>query len=534
MKKIFKTVSALVALTACLTFTFGLAACTDPEEPEHTTHVDENTDGVCDVCGEEMETEEPTEAAITDGRWETVENTPDRDNAGAHFKLKEDGTFYMYSAWVDTMGTWELLDEEKTYYEINQGDPYAADMADEIEGLEEKTAAQTLVLTAYDGAVYEGAYADDHVWNMQRPTLQGISYESFVQDAEYEWSEDTDEVPIVDYTLCLPKDGSKTITIDASMTDEGTMYDNLGDTGIRGTYSKEEAADGTITYTLKNASGSEYATLVVSGETYTYTVSGEEPIALVTEAWEAEFTLTTQNGDAVSVTFAGETSADDVLVQLNLWEDRSADVVLTSMTTFKSTTVLSGTYAQGENGELVLTFGETTFTSSAPDAENNVSVELTLPAGDVLAQEVKVTVLGEFALVYVTGSFVAENVQVTGISGMEDTPAAGTLSLDMYNDGTAVLNLSISVFGMSATAVVDTGTYTMDTSAMIPAITFTFETAGEVAAVVDYTSATPTGISLDVTYTAEAQTVNINTGIGDPIPMTLTFTGTMRWTYSIA
>ncbi len=534
MKKWIKTMAALTA-AVCLTFTFALAGCKDPEEPEeHTTHIDENGDGLCDVCGEEMGTTEPVEVKITDGRWETISTGPDRDDSGGHLKLKEDGTFYMYSAWVDTMGSWELVDEEKKYYEINMGDPYGETPPEEIAGLEEKTAPQTLVLTAYDGATYVGAYADGRIWNMQRPTLQGISYETMVQNAEYEWNESVDEVAITDYTLCLPKDGSKTIIIDASMTSDGTMYDNLGETPVNGTYTKTEAEDGTVTYSLKDG-GTEYATLVVSGETYTYTLSGEEPVTLVTEAWTADFTLTTENQEAVSVTLAGESASEDVLVMLRLWEDMTADVAITQMSgSFSTYTVLSGTYEGGENGELVLTFGDETFTSTAPAEGNVVSVDLTLPAGDVLAEGVDVTLLGEFALVYVERSFTAENVQVTGISGLpEGTALPGTLTLDLYNDGTAVLSLSISMGAMNATGVVDTGTYTMDTSGMIPAVTVTFETAGEVAAAPDYAGATPSGIPLDIIYTAEAQSVSLDTGVGDPVAMALTFTGTMRWMYTI-
>ena len=163
MKKLYKSMLALGAAVT-LSMSCALAACGD----SHTEHVDADHDGICDECGETM-TAQPETAEITDGRWTSVANGS--TDQGVSLKLKEDGTFYYYSAWTQNIGTWKVDEGEYTYYKIDQGNtPTETD--------EDKTAytgTQQLVLTAHDGATFKGVYADGRIWNMERETRQGIS-----------------------------------------------------------------------------------------------------------------------------------------------------------------------------------------------------------------------------------------------------------------------------------------------------------------------------------------------------------------------
>ena len=113
MKKSAKLLVSLT-LTASLALSGILAACTDPETPDDpcTEHVDANGDGVCDNCGETVSTPEPAEKQLYDGRWVTVATDP--ANEGATLKLKEDGSYYYYSAWTYSLGSWEVVEGEYT------------------------------------------------------------------------------------------------------------------------------------------------------------------------------------------------------------------------------------------------------------------------------------------------------------------------------------------------------------------------------------------------------------------------------------
>ena len=474
MKKSAKLLVSLT-LTASLALSGILAACTDPEEPDDpcTEHVDANGDGVCDNCGETVSTPEPAEKQLYDGRWITPANTPDGE--GATLKLKEDGSYYYYSAWTYSMGNWEVVEGNYTYYKIEVGNAPDASAGDDTTAYE---ATEQLVLTAFDGASFKGVIAEGRIWNMERSTLQGTSWNSLAQEADYVWDEDRDEEPIASLELCETKDASAQLIFYASMTNEGALFDSINGNNITadsGSYEKSVSGDVT-TYTLKNG-GTAYATLTVNADgTYTYTPDGEEGFALVTEAWTTT-QLLTSGDEYISLSFGG--AAEDAMAELRLWQDNSADVVVTRIKDYSYETVLSGTYTQNSDRTITLTFGEENFTVSAPDENKLISVALTIPAGEYVTEAAEITLTGEVKEVGTPLFSFASGTVTFGTTGAAPSPTMeGSLELVLYSDGIAEMMATVDVFGTAYTTSIDRGTYTADESSGVPAYTFNFENAG--------------------------------------------------------
>ena len=471
MKKSAKLLISLT-LTASLALSGILAACTDPEEP-CTEHVDANGDGVCDNCGETVSTPEPAEKQLYDGRWITPANTPDGE--GATLKLKEDGSYYYYSAWTYSMGNWEVVEGNYTYYKIEVGNAPDASAGDDTTAYE---ATEQLVLTAFDGASFKGVIAEGRIWNMERSTLQGTSWNSLAQEADYVWDEDRDEELIASLELCETKDASAQLIFYASMTNEGALFDSINGNNITadsGSYEKSVSGDVT-TYTLKNG-GTAYATLTVNADgTYTYTPDGEEGFALVTEAWTTT-QLLTSGDEYISLSFGG--AAEDAMAELRLWQDNSADVVVTRIKDYSYETVLSGTYTQNSDRTITLTFGEENFTVSAPDENKLISVALTIPAGEYVTEAAEITLTGEVKEVGTPlFSFQSEGLTFA-TSGAAPSPTMdGSLELVLYSDGIAEMMATVDVFGTPYTTSIDRGTYTAEESSGVPVYTFEFENAG--------------------------------------------------------
>ena len=471
MKKSAKLLVSLT-LTASLALSGILAACTDPEKP-CTEHVDANGDGVCDNCGETVSTPEPAEKQLYDGRWITPANTPDGE--GATLKLKEDGSYYYYSAWTYSMGNWEVVEGNYTYYKIEVGNAPDASAGDDTTAYE---ATEQLVLTAFDGASFKGVIAEGRIWNMERSTLQGTSWNSLAQEADYVWDEDRDEEPIASLELCETKDASAQLIFYASMTNEGALFDSINGNNITadsGSYEKSVSGDVT-TYTLKNG-GTAYATLTVNADgTYTYTPDGEEGFALVTEAWTTT-QLLTSGDEYISLSFGG--AAEDAMAELRLWQDNSADVVVTRIKDYSYETVLSGTYTQNSDRTITLTFGEENFTVSAPDENKLISVALTIPAGEYVTEAAEITLTGEVKEVGTPLFSFASGTVTFGTTGAAPSPTMeGSLELVLYSDGIAEMMATVDVFGTAYTTSIDRGTYTADESSGVPAYTFNFENAG--------------------------------------------------------
>lgn len=512
MKKSAKLLVSLT-LTASLALSGILAACTDPEKP-CTEHVDANGDGVCDNCGETVSTPEPAEKQLYDGRWITPANTPDGE--GATLKLKEDGSYYYYSAWTYSMGNWEVVEGNYTYYKIEVGNAPDASAGDDTTAYE---ATEQLVLTAFDGASFKGVIAEGRIWNMERSTLQGTSWNSLAQEADYVWDEDRDEEPIASLELCETKDASAQLIFYASMTNEGALFDSINGNNITadsGSYEKSVSGDVT-TYTLKNG-GTAYATLTVNADgTYTYTPDGEEGFALVTEAWTTT-QLLTSGDEYISLSFGG--AAEDAMAELRLWQDNSADVVVTRIKDYSYETVLSGTYTQNGDRTITLTFGEENFTVSAPDENKLISVALTIPAGEYVTEAAEITLTGEVKEVGTPLFSFASGTVTFGTTGAAPSPTMeGSLELVLYSDGIAEMMATVDVFGTAYTTSIDRGTYTADESSGVPAYTFNFENAGTLTSSVAE-GATETAATLELSYSVENASGTFDMGV----PAVINFT----------
>lgn len=514
MKKSAKLLISLT-LTASLALSGILAACTDPETPDDpcTEHVDANGDGVCDNCGETISTPAPEEMQLYDGRWVTVATDP--ANEGATLKLKEDGSYYYYSAWTYSLGSWEVVEGEYTYYKIENGDTPGDTDTDK----NEYTASEQLVLTSFDGTTFKGVIAEGRIWNMERNTLQGISWASLVQE-DYNWDPDNDEEDIASLSLCETKNASAQLIFYASMTNEGALFDSINGNNITadsGSYEKSVSGDVT-TYTLKE-DGTAYATLTVNADgTYTYTPDGEEGFALVTEAWTTT-QLLTSGDEYIKLAFGG--SPEDAMAELRLWQDNSADVVVTRIKDYSYETVLSGTYTQNGDRTITLTFGEENFTVSAPDENKLISVALTIPAGEYVTEAAEITLTGEVKEVGTPLFSFASGTVTFGTTGASPTPTMdGSLELVLYSDGIAEMNVTVSpAAGMEFTTVLDSGTYTVDESGTVPVYTFNFEKAGALTSSVAE-GATETAATLELSYSVENASGTFDMGV----PAVINFT----------
>lgn len=515
MKKSAKLLISLT-LTASLALSGILAACTDPEKPDDpcTEHVDANGDGVCDNCGETVSTPEPAEKQLYDGRWVTTETDP--ANEGATLKLKEDGSYYYYSAWTYSMGNWEVVEGNYTYYKIEAGNAPDASAGHDTTAYE---ATEQLVLTAFDGASFKGVIAEGRIWNMERNTLQGINHVSLVQE-DYNWDPENDEEDIAALTLCETKNASAQLIFYASMTDEGVLFDSINGNNVTadsGSYEKSVSGDVT-TYTLKNG-GTAYATLTVNADgTYTYTPDGEEGFALVTEAWTAT-QLLTSGDEYIELAFGG--AAEDAMAELRLWQDNSADIVVTRIKDYSYETVLSGTYTQNGDRTMTLTFGEESYTVSAPDENKLISVALSIPAGEYVTEAAEITLTGEVKEVGTPLFSFASGTVTFGTTGASPTPTMdGSLELVLYSDGIAEMNVTVSpVAGMEFTTVLDSGTYTVDESGTVPVYTFNFEKAGALTSSVAE-GATETAATLELSYSVENASGTFDMGV----PAVINFT----------
>lgn len=514
MKKSAKLLISLT-LTASLALSGILAACTDPENPDDpcTEHVDANGDGVCDNCGETVSTPEPAEKQLYDGRWVTTATDP--ANAGATLKLKEDGSYYYYSAWTYSLGSWEVVEGEFTYYKIESG----AEPGEDSEDKTAYTASEQLVLTAFDGLTFKGVIAEGRIWNMERNTLQGIAWISFVQE-EYNWDPENDEEDIASLSLCETKNASAQLIFYASMTNEGALFDSINGNNITadsGSYEKSVSGDVT-TYTLKE-DGTAYATLTVNADgSYIYTPDGEEGFALVTEAWTTT-QLLTSGDEYIKLAFGG--SPEDAMAELRLWQDNSADVVVTRIKDYSYETVLSGTYTQNSDRTITLTFGEENFTVSAPDENKLISVALTIPAGEYVTEAAEITLTGEVKEVGTPLFSFASGTVTFGTTGASPTPTMdGSLELVLYSDGIAEMNVTVSpAAGMEFTTVLDSGTYIVDESNGAPVYTFEFENAGTLTSAVAE-GATETAATLELSYSVENASGTFDMGV----PAVINFT----------
>lgn len=474
--------------------------------------------GVLVACNDESE-DDTTTAKITDGRWITTHHAYSElagkpDFSGAVLKLKEDNTFYYYSAWTQHIGTWKINEGDYTYYKIEQGQ--APESADEDQTAYKGT--QQLELTAHDGNTFTGVIADGKIWNMSREVNGGgTSYDVLTQEPDYEWDADKLEAAIYILNLCDVKDSARALQLAASMTDTGTMYDGIAATPINGTYKATDTG-----YDLYNGD-TRYATVAEKDGEYTYTTLADNTtVTLAETAWTPVATLTDEE---LVVTLKGDTSTTSVYAELNLWQDGTFSISLENNDTYLAIgTVLEGTFLGTDNGGFTLAFGDngTTATSAPPDADDNTTVKLTLPAGDILESPAEVILSGEYsyeAKVLYTFSGTGD---VTIKMPTGDNKAAGsTLTVKLYDNGMAELTSQLS-FGFN-TSVADSGTYTVDESKGYPEFTIQFKELGEVKTTASNTTETGADLSFAMTTDAAGLSCTANMG-GNDIDISITFT----------
>ena len=396
--KHFKKWMAL-ALAGGMTLSVALVGCTE----EHTEHIDEDGNGVCDICGEEMpETGGTDEVKITDGAWLDAESM-------ASLKLHEDGSFYMVGVFVNASGSWELTDTATKYYKIESGATPAAE-----DDQTEYTSEQSIVFTGYtsSGGRFDHtvAFAENTIWNCTIAAGAEMT-RTLHQNAEYEWDESA-ETAIEVARVCMPKDQNANIVL----YHDGTFASQLGDY-TEGTWTETDAG-----YAMKDENGADYGVLTaVENGSCTFTPTGGTSVTLYDEVWTPDYTLTASD---VSATMKGETESENVTVTLKLWQDSSADIVVMDEG-YQTYNVSSGEWNDNGNGTISVTFGEETGTISAPDTEGTISIELTIPAGDIFEQAFTATLTGKSDAKYYSGTAV------------EKTGFGGNMGIHLVNDGAA-------------------------------------------------------------------------------------------------
>lgn len=501
--KHFKKWMAL-ALAGGMTLSVALVGCAE----EHTEHIDEDGNGVCDVCGEEMpETGGTDEVKITDGAWLDAESM-------ASLKLHEDGSFYMVGVFVNASGSWELTDTATKYYKIESGATPAPE-----DDQTEYTSEQSIVFTGYtsSGGRFDHtvAFAENTIWNCTIAAGAEMT-RTLHQNAEYEWDE-SEETAIEVARVCMPKDQNANIVL----YHDGTFASQLGDY-TEGTWTQTDAG-----YAMKDENGADYGVLTaVENGSCTFTPAGGTAVTLYDEAWTPSIVLT----GSAEATFAGESSAETATFTVNLWAQDSTFSASVIDGSYKAYEVAEGSYASNSDGSITLTYGDASATVTVPDGEGNVSASMTFGQGEVFASDVTVTLTGKSAVREAVTSFTAADVTVSGVPGVGQAPA--DLELVLYNDGTAELQAVLKIAqGMNFNTVVDRATYTADFSGAFPAYAFVFDAAGEIATEPDYATATQTGITLNLAYSVEdaACTTEMN---GTPVKLSLTFEATLQYSYS--
>ena len=239
-------------------------------------------------------------------------------------------------------------------------------------------------------------------------------------------------------------------------------------------------------------------------------------------------------------------------LELVLYSDGIAEmnVTVSPAAGMKFTTVLdSGTYTVDESGTVpVYTFnfekaGALTSsvaegaTETAATLELSYSVENASGTFDMGVPAVINFTVEDALLTYdwsaeAVYTFTATGIEVTAASPLPSQEGNTVdVTLSLWADGTATLDIVLHTAGSGdySAPASETGTWTADTSGMIPKITVTMASAGTLTSAPDYSSATQTGIDLNLTYTAEG--ISYMTTMG--IPVSLTFTGILTGHYSI-
>lgn len=304
-----KTILALLLAGTLTLGTAALAACNgseDPPETTHTQHVDADSDGKCDECGEAMqpETPEPEELALTDGIYicDPIDMGSGRGNAYNYIRFHEDGIFY-YAQMANSSTPGGGLGQEAGYYEVVEEELTFEDKTDESQTVE-RTAGSYIVLTNFDGtpcnirAVNSGATMTNQI-PLYEDALYGIWYDNMIyrHDGDPDFTPDQETLVAV-AEFIDPSNSFNTISIGHN----GSFDNNIS--FDEGEWSYNET---TRTYTLTGAYGT--ATLVVSEDGYSATYTSGDTVKELASPSALEVVDEFTGSFTVSGFFPGETTA---------------------------------------------------------------------------------------------------------------------------------------------------------------------------------------------------------------------------------
>ena len=266
LKKHFRVSAFVAALMALLMAVAMLGACTDPAADDHTEHVDENGDNICDVCGESMG-EEPV--PVPDETEVAEYYFTDELGSGlpCFIHFKDDGTYYIafYGGAFKDAGTYELVEEELDYMDATVDDPNGA----YLDPASKKTAPAYIQLNSYTDVVTMNWVASGEMEPTDKlPLVDGTipigssmtALVTFKADEDYgdpNGIESNFRVEIV--KLYAENNETKTFVL----YHDGT-YEDLTGTGFAGG-----------TYEFGDTDGTYLLTDDLSGETVTLTINGD-------------------------------------------------------------------------------------------------------------------------------------------------------------------------------------------------------------------------------------------------------------------
>ena len=465
MKKIAKF--SAILLGVCFGACFMLTGCNGNE---HTDHVDEDGDGYCDICEEEMPS---TEMALTDGIFDgSIETNP------GYIRFHEEGElvegkaiFYCLfgSENAGTQGAGFYTVEEKDY-DYSGSYPSKDDLNEQTNAYPEGSVAQyTITLTSFDGETTYGSfgYEDGALYNFNAEgvALGVASYQGyrFVQQADngkeeygvalYKFTNLEDE----DRTFQILHNGSYVDDVSAAYIVNGTWTAS----GSTYTLTPDDPMDKGGTFVLNEDGVS--GTLTVDGTKFDLGQPVDEREVLMTFAGTKE-DVELAPGFTGDGTFTATLYADD---------EKSMELTLTAM---GATSVFAGTYTVNDDGEPV------SFTASEAQA-GNISGTIANDAdgeGYTLTVDFsksnasfwgEVTLAGEAAQQDVYVTFASEEPFEFTLMGMNATATVeATLMGDLTMELTETVTLELQS-GPMVTPTTYTGTYTLNAQGIPAAFT---------------------------------------------------------------
>lgn len=303
----------------------GFAACGDGDE-EHTTHPDENGDGICDIGGEQLTTPDPDptpdpdddEVTMTDGIYlsDPIDMGSGRGNAYNYVRFHEDGIFYYAQmaqpstpgGGMSAAGYWEIVEESYTFFDGTSN--------------KEMTVDSYIAFTNFDGTLYgihqtnggqEGASPEyDNKVPMVDDALLGVWYSNMkythvLDNEDYTLEDETD----IEVAYFVKEVGAADGLI---LNHTGTFEDLVSDTMdiYDGTWTYDAA---TRTYTLTDDDLTAKLTVSEDGMTATYVDFKGNTQELVSNNY-------TEEGEVTAVV-----QSTNMFFTLSFYNDGTYDVV---------------------------------------------------------------------------------------------------------------------------------------------------------------------------------------------------------------